>query len=73
MRGPAAAGELEALAREAVICAGLRYDWRVWPQLVRREAAALEGVYVLTDYGRVVGEALEEVEKFLTRFFPQPV
>ncbi|MEM0467984.1 MAG: hypothetical protein QW325_06470 [Nitrososphaerota archaeon] len=71
-KGSAAVEELEALAKRAVEAFGVRYDWRVWPELVKREAVIENGVARLTPYGEVfVREALKEVEEWLGKVFPQ--
>lgn len=71
-KGPASVEELDALAKRAVERLGIRYDWRVWPELVRREVVIENGVAKLTKYGEVfVREALGEVEEWLGKVFPQ--
>jgi len=58
-RGPAPVEEVDELARRAVEALGMRYDWRVWPQLVRREVAVRDGVAQLTEEGRWIFERTE--------------
>ena len=71
-KGPAAVEELEALAKRATEALGVRYDWRVWPELLKREITVEGGVAKLTKYGKVfVREALGEVEEWLGKVFPQ--
>ena len=71
-KGPAAVEELEALAKRAVERLGIRYDWRVWPELLKREITVEGGVAKLTKYGELfVREGLREVEEWLGKVFPQ--
>jgi len=68
--GPARVEEIDELARRAVEELGERYNWRVWPQLLRREVAIRGGVAELTKYGRTLYEqtrdtVVEYVEKWL--------
>ncbi|MGC8582342.1 MAG: hypothetical protein ACP5I3_03985 [Thermoproteus sp.] len=51
-QGPARVEEVDELARRAVERVGVRYDWRIWPELLRREVAVRDGVAELTDEGR---------------------
>ncbi|RFA95815.1 hypothetical protein [Pyrobaculum aerophilum] len=71
-KGPATVEELDALAKRAVEALGVRYDWRVWPVLLKREIVIEGDVARLTPYGEVlVREALGEVEEWLGKVFPQ--
>jgi len=68
--GPARVEEIDELARRAVEELGERYNWRVWPQLLRREVAIRGGVAELTKYGKMLYEqtrdaVAEYVEKWL--------
>ncbi|WP_333639145.1 hypothetical protein [Pyrobaculum aerophilum] len=70
-KGPATVEELEALAKRAVERLGIRYDWRVWSELLKREVAIENGVTRLTPYGELfVREGLREVEEWLGKVFP---
>ncbi|WP_052886209.1 hypothetical protein [Thermoproteus uzoniensis] len=51
-QGPARVEEVDELAKRAVERVGVRYDWRIWPELLRREVAVRDGVAELTDEGR---------------------
>jgi len=68
--GPARVEEIDELARRAVEELGERYNWQVWPQLLRREVAVRGGVVELTKFGKTVyeqtrDEVAEYVEKRL--------
>ena len=68
-RGPAPVEELDKLAKEAVEKVGIKYDWRVWPELLKREVAIKNGVAELTKEGRWIYEQTrEEVAEYLKRF-----
>ena len=68
-RGPAPVEELDKLAREAVEKTGIKYDWRVWPELLKREVVVKDGVAELTREGRWIYEQTrEEVAEYLRRF-----
>ena len=68
-RGPAAVEEINELAREAVERTGVRYDWRIWPELLKREVAVIDGVAHLTEVGRwIYRQTREELEEYLRRF-----
>lgn len=60
-KGPAPVEELDELARKAVERAGVRYDWRIWPELVRREVVVKDGVVELTAEGRWLLEKTKDV------------
>lgn len=59
--GPAKVEELNELAKEAVERAGVRYDWRIWPELVKREVAIKDGVAELTAEGRWLLEKTKDI------------
>ena len=70
-QGPAPVEEVEAIAKKAVEAAGVRYNWRIWPELLRKEVVVEGGVARLTPYGRwFFTEVKEILEKYLRRFFP---
>jgi len=67
--GPARVEEIDELARRAVEELGERYNWRVWPQLLRREVAIRGGVVELTKYGRTLYEnTKDEVTEYVRRW-----
>jgi len=59
--GPARVEEVDELARRAVEELGERYNWRVWPQLLKREVAIRGGVVELTKEGRALYEQTKDV------------
>lgn len=59
-QGPAPVEEINELAKKAVEKAGVKYDWRVWPQLLKREVAVRDGVAELTREGRWIYEQTRE-------------
>jgi len=68
--GPARVEEIDELARRTVEELGERYNWRVWPQLLRREVTIRGDVVELTKYGKALyeqtkDEVAEYVEKRL--------
>ncbi|AFA40176.1 hypothetical protein Pogu_2149 [Pyrobaculum oguniense TE7] len=68
-RGPAPVEEINRLAKEAVEKVGIKYDWRVWPELLKREVVVKDGVAELTKEGRWIYEQTrEEVAEYLKRF-----
>ena len=70
-QGPAPVEEVEAIAKKAVEAAGVRYNWRIWPELLRKEVVVEGGVARLTGYGRWFFENTRDVlEAYLRRFFP---
>jgi len=67
-RGPAEVEEINRLAEEAVKRLHVRYDWRVWPQLLAREVEVKDGVVELTNVGRWILERTgEEVAEYVKR------
>ncbi|MEM0463290.1 MAG: hypothetical protein QXS00_06680 [Pyrobaculum sp.] len=68
-QGPASVEEINRLAKEAVEKVGIKYDWRVWPELLKREVAIKNGVVELTREGKWIYEQTrEEVAEYLKRF-----
>ena len=68
-KGPATVEELEALAKRAVEAFGVRYDWRVWPELLRREILIKDGIVELTKEGRWIYEQTkEEVAEYVKKW-----
>lgn len=68
-RGSATVEELDKLAREAVEKVGIKYDWRVWPELLKREVVIKNGVAELTKEGRWIYEQTkEEVAEYLKKW-----
>jgi hypothetical protein len=66
--GPASVEEVNELARKAVERTGFRYDWRVWPELLKREVAVRGGVAELTSFGRWIYEQTrEEVAEYVKK------
>jgi len=66
--GPARVEEIDELARRAVEELGERYNWRVWPQLLRREVAIRGDVAELTEYGKALYEnTKDELVKYLEK------
>jgi len=66
--GPARVEEVDELARRAVEELGERYNWRVWPQLLKREVAIRGGVVELTKEGRTLYEnTKDEVAEYLKK------
>jgi len=59
--GPARVEEVDELARRAVEELGERYNWRVWPQLLRREVAIRGSVAELTKEGRALYEQTKDL------------
>ncbi len=67
--GPAAVEEINDLAREAVERIGVKYDWKVWPELLKREVAIRGGVAELTPTGRWIYEQTrEEVAEYVRKW-----
>ncbi|MGC9131462.1 MAG: hypothetical protein ACP5H5_07750 [Pyrobaculum sp.] len=67
-RGPASVEEINDVARKAVEKTGFRYDWRVWPELLKREVAVRDGVVELTPLGRWIYEQTrEEVAEYVKK------
>jgi len=65
-RGPAEVEEINRLAEEAVRRLRVRYDWRVWPQLLAREVEVKDGVVELTNVGRwILEQTGEEVAEYV--------
>jgi len=66
--GPARVEEIDELARRAVEELGERYNWRVWPQLLRREVTIRGGVVELTKYGKMMYEQTrDEVAEYVKK------
>ncbi|AFA38642.1 hypothetical protein Pogu_0615 [Pyrobaculum oguniense TE7] len=73
-QGPAPVEELDKIAEEAVRKAGVKYDWRVWPELLRKEVVVEGGLARLTPYGRWLFENTRDiVVEYLRRVFGQVV
>lgn len=67
--GPAAVEEIDGLARRAVERTGVKYDWRIWPELLKREVAIRGGVVELTKEGRWIYEQTkEEVAEYVKKW-----
>ncbi|AET33541.1 hypothetical protein [Pyrobaculum ferrireducens] len=67
-RGPASVEEINDVARKAVEKTGFRYDWRIWPELLKREVAVRDGVAELTPLGRWIYEQTkEEVAEYVKK------
>ncbi|RFA97677.1 hypothetical protein [Pyrobaculum aerophilum] len=68
-KGPATVEEINGLAKKVVEGVGIKYDWRVWPELLRREILIKDGVVELTKEGRWIYEQTkEEVLEYVKRF-----
>jgi len=66
--GPARVEEIDELARRAVEELGERYNWRVWPQLLRREVTIRGGVVELTKEGKALYEQTkDEVAEYVKK------
>lgn len=66
--GPATVEEINQLAKKAVEELGEKYDWRVWPQLLRREVVVRGDVVELTREGRWIYEQIrEEVATYINK------
>lgn len=66
--GPARVEEIDAMVREAVSRLGIKYNWRIWPELLRREVAFRDGFVELTREGRWIYEQTrEEVEEYVRK------
>ncbi|AAL62909.1 hypothetical protein [Pyrobaculum aerophilum] len=69
IKGPATVEEINGLAKKVVEGVGIKYDWRVWPELLRREILIKDGVVELTKEGRWIYEQTkEEVLEYVKRF-----
>ncbi|MEM1887818.1 MAG: hypothetical protein QXY12_03570 [Pyrobaculum sp.] len=67
--GPATVEELDAVAKRAVEALGVRYDWRVWPELLKLEIAVRGNVVELTKEGRWIYEQTkDEVVEYLKKW-----
>ncbi|WP_435960091.1 hypothetical protein, partial [Pyrobaculum sp.] len=60
IKGPATVEEINGLAKKAVEGVGIKYDWRVWPELLKREVVVKDGVAELTKEGRWIYEQTKE-------------
>ncbi len=68
MHGPARVEEIDKLAEEAVRRLHVRYDWRVWPQLLAREIVMKDGVVEITPRGRwILDQTEEEVAEYVKK------
>ena len=68
-KGSAPVKEIDKLAEEAVRQLHMRYDWRVWPQLLAREVEVKDGVVKLTHVGRwILEQTAEEVAKYVQKW-----
>jgi vacuolar-type H+-ATPase subunit E/Vma4 len=66
--GPAPVEEVEELVKRAVERLGVRYDWRVWPQLVEGEVEIRDGVVAITPRGRwILEQTAEEIAEYVKR------
>ncbi|MFB6490271.1 MAG: hypothetical protein TU35_003315 [Thermoproteus sp. AZ2] len=73
-RGPAKVEELDEIARRAVERLGVRYDWRIWRDLLRREVVVEDGLAKLSERGRWYAEVgLRPVAKYVERALGVPV
>jgi len=67
-RGPAKVEEVDKLAEEAVRRLHVRYDWRVWPMLLRDEVEIRDGVAAITQRGRWILELTgDEVARYVEK------
>jgi hypothetical protein len=67
-KGPAPVEEVDELAKRAVEKLGIRYNWRVWPQLLAREVVIKDGVVELTHVGRwILEQTGEEVAEYVKK------
>ena len=68
-KGPATVEEINGLAKKVVEGVGIKYDWRVWPELLKREVVVKDGVVELTKEGRWIYEQTkEEVLEYLRKW-----
>jgi hypothetical protein len=68
-RGPAPVEEVDELAKNAVEKIGIRYNWRVWPQLLSREVEIRDGTAAITPRGRwLLEQTREEVAKYVQKW-----
>lgn len=69
IKGPATVEEINGLAKKVVEGVGIKYDWRVWPELLRREILIKDGVAELTPTGRWIYEQTrEEVAEYVRKW-----
>jgi hypothetical protein len=67
--GPATVEEIDRLASEVVKRLGVKYDWRVWPELLKLEIAVRGNVVELTKEGRWIYEQTkDEVVEYLKKW-----
>ncbi|MEZ0319821.1 MAG: hypothetical protein ABWK05_07525 [Pyrobaculum sp.] len=73
-QGPAPVEEIDRLAKKAVEELGERYDWRVWPQLLKREVVIKNGTAELTREGKWIYEQTwEEVAAYVSKKLGVPL
>ncbi|ABL87908.1 conserved hypothetical protein [Pyrobaculum islandicum DSM 4184] len=67
-RGPAKIEEINELAKRVVQNVGIKYDWRIWPELLKKEVIIKDGVVEITHFGRWIFEQTsEEVAEYIKR------
>nr|WP_148682530.1 hypothetical protein [Pyrobaculum neutrophilum] len=67
-QGPARVEEVDQLAESAVRKIGVKYNWRVWPELLKREVVVRDGVVELTRVGRwMLEQTGEEVAEYVKK------
>ncbi|CCC82328.1 hypothetical protein [Thermoproteus tenax] len=67
-KGPATVDELNSVVEDAVRRLGVNYNWRIWPELVKREVAFDGNTAKLTERGRwVAAVGLKAMARYVQR------
>jgi hypothetical protein len=66
--GPAKVEEIDQMVEEAVRRLHVRYDWRVWPRLVKDEVEIRGDVAIITQRGKwILEQTGDEVAKYVEK------
>jgi hypothetical protein len=68
-KGPVPVKEIDKLAEDTIRRLHVRYDWRVWPQLLDGEVEIRDSTATITPRGRwILEQTSEEVARYVQKW-----
>lgn len=68
-KGVSTVEEINELAKKAVEKVGLKYDWRIWTELLKMETVIKDGIVELSEVGKwIYTQTREEIIEYLKKW-----
>lgn len=68
-KGASTVEEINELAKKAVEKVGLKYDWRIWTELLKMETVIKDGIVELSEVGKwIYTQTREEIIEYLKKW-----